>query len=630
MFRDTLFSLRRAASVAVLLCVSALQSHAADTLDAAAIRMREHVKTLASSEMQGRGSGSEGNRKAAQYIVDYFQKAGLKPIGASYLQEFPIQTSVKLGSENRAQIDILVVPEGVTKDKGKLQTIKWQAGREYTPLAFSKDTTVTAPVVFAGYGITSKEQNYDDYADVDVAGKFVIVLRGTPEYTDMRKKFSEQNKKDQANDPHSSFTDYSSLRYKALNARQHGAVGIMFVSPQGDSADVLLPVHLERGGSNSGIVVLHAKRSVLGRIFTKSKSVYKAEEKIIATKKPASFQLEDVTITVSADIEPVMEKTANVIAMIPGSDPELSKQYIVVGAHFDHLGLGGEGSLHSSKEPAIHYGADDNASGTAAVIELAQRLSAQPLPRSVILMAFSGEEMGLLGSKFYTEHPSIPLSETVFMLNMDMIGRMKANKLNIHGAGTAQEFEALIKSKAEPLGLSISTAADGFGPSDHTSFYLKEVPVLFLFTGLHEDYHRPTDTWEKINYAGQSKVVQFAEDILRSIGSTPKRLVYTKVESSSQSRSTQFNVYIGTLPDYSDHPKGMRLTGVRAGSPAEKAGLKEGDVIIKVGSIDVKNVYDYTHSLSTLKAGEKVKIDVLRGPKEDQKVTLDLVPEARK
>ncbi len=628
MFRDTLFSLRRTASLVVLFCVSVLQGHAADTLDPVAVRLRDHVKILASDEMQGRGSGTEGNRKAAQYIAEQFKKAGLQPIGGSYLQEFPIQTSVKLGKENRAQVDILVVPEGLSKEQGRLQTIKWQAGREYTPMAFSKDTTITAPVVFAGYGITAKEQSYDDYANVDVTDKLVIVLRGTPEYTDMRKKFSEKNKG--GDDPHGNFNDYSSLRYKALNARQHGAVGIMYVSPQGDSADVLLPVQLERGGSNSGIVVIHTKRSILGRIFTKNKSVYKAEEKIIATKKPASFLLEDVTITVAADLEPVMEQTANVIGMIPGSDPELSQQYIVVGAHFDHLGMGGEGSLHASHEPAIHYGADDNASGTAGAIELSSRLAANPLPRSVIVMAFSGEEMGLLGSKFYTEHPSIPLSKTMFMLNMDMIGRMKNEKLNIHGSGTAKEFDELIKSKAEPLGLSISTSADGFGPSDHTSFYLKEIPVMFLFTGLHEDYHRPTDTWDKLNYPGQAKTVQFAEDILRSVGSNSTKLTYTKVESSSQSRSTQFNVYIGTMPDYSDHPKGMRLTGVRAGSPAEKAGLKEGDVIVKVGEIDVKNVYDYTHSLSMMKAGEKVKVEILRGPKEDQRLTLDLTPEARK
>lgn len=621
-----LSSLRQLLVCACLVCISALPALSADTLSPLAQRLREHVKYLASEQLEGRGTGSEGNRKAAEYIMNQFKKAGLKPLGSSYLQEFPVQTNVGIGPGNTAQVGLLIVPEGMSKSQGRLQSIKWQVGREYTPLAFSDDTTVSAPVVFAGYGITAKEAKYDDYEGLNAEGKFVIVLRGTPEYGDLNSKFSEKK----ASDPHSQFANFSSMRYKALNARQHGAVGIMFVSPQGDSADVLLPLSMERSGSHSGIVAIHAQRSVLAKIFTKTKSIFKAEEKIIATKKPASFELEDVLLAVTVDLSPVMEKTANVVGVVPGSDPELAKEYMVIGAHFDHLGWGHEGSLYAGKQPAIHFGADDNASGTAGLIELASQIAANPLPRTVVFTAFSGEEMGLLGSAFYVKNPSVALDQTVFMMNMDMIGRLKDKKLNIHGTGTADGFEDLVKAKAAPLGLNISTSADGFGPSDHTSFYVKDIPVLFLFTGLHEDYHRPSDTWEKINYAGEATVVEYAHSLLQTIGTNPKRPDFIKVKSSSsENRSTAFSVYVGTIPDYSDHPKGLRITGVRENSPAEKSGMKDGDVIIKFGDIDVKNVYDYTHALSTLKPGDKVKVIVLRGPNEDQKVTLDLTVAAR-
>lgn len=621
-----LSSLRQLLVCACLVCISALPALSADTLSPLAQRLREHVKYLASEQLEGRGTGSEGNRKAAEYIMNQFKKAGLKPLGSSYLQEFPVQTNVGIGPGNTAQVGLLIVPEGMSKSQGRLQSIKWQVGREYTPLAFSDDTTVSAPVVFAGYGITAKEAKYDDYEGLNAEGKFVIVLRGTPEYGDLNSKFSEKK----ASDPHNQFANFSSMRYKALNARQHGAVGIMFVSPQGDSADVLLPLSMERGGSHSGIVAIHAQRSVLAKIFTKTKSIFKAEEKIIATKKPASFELEDVLLAVTVDLSPVMEKTANVVGVVPGSDPELAKEYMVIGAHFDHLGWGHEGSLYAGKQPAIHFGADDNASGTAGLIELASQIAANPLPRTVVFTAFSGEEMGLLGSAFYVKNPSVALDQTVFMMNMDMIGRLKDKKLNIHGTGTADGFEDLVKAKAVPLGLNISTSADGFGPSDHTSFYVKDIPVLFLFTGLHEDYHRPSDTWEKINYAGEATVIEYASSLLQTIGTNPKRPDFIKVKSSSsENRSTAFSVYVGTIPDYSDHPKGLRITGVRENSPAEKSGMKDGDVIIKFGDIDVKNVYDYTHALSTLKPGDKVKVIVLRGPNEDQKVTLDLTVTAR-
>jgi len=334
----------------------------------------------------------------------------------------------------------------------------------------------------------------------------------------------------------------------------------------------------------------------------------------------------------------------------------------VIGAHYDHLGRGGEGSL-APREGEIHHGADDNASGVAGLIELVRMLSTQNpgARRTIIFIAFSGEEEGLIGSSYYVNYPIIPLSNTVAMINMDMIGRMKERNLIIGGVGTAQEWRSLIDSDNVVKGVEVSvngTAAsasltlnlptvtggngvtvdagrqftltlnqDGYGPSDHSSFYAKQVPVLFFWTGTHEDYHKPSDTADKINYEGEARIVSFVANVIRDIDKSDKRPTYSVAKSESQGRSTGFRVFLGTIPNYADSNDGLKLDGVRDDSPAAKAGLKAGDKIVKMAGHEVKNVYDYTYALGEMKAGQEYDVEIVRG---SEHLTLKITPAARK
>ena len=357
----------------------------------------------------------------------------------------------------------------------------------------------------------------------------------------------------------------------------------------------------------------------------------------------------------------------NVVGILPGSDPKLKNETIVIGAHYDHLGMGGEGSGSLSARPGIHHGADDNASGVAGLLELARMLTSQnPKPRRTIMfIAFSGEEEGLIGSNYYVNHPIVPLTSTVAMINMDMIGRLKEKKLIIGGVGTAQEWRSMIDADNSVQGMTVSlnspisaasatlSAAlpivlgsngqpvvtldpakpfdltlneDGYGPSDHSSFYAKQVPVLFFWTGNHEDYHKPSDTADKINYEGEARVVSFAERIVRDVDRSDKRPTYTVAKSESQGRSTGFRVYLGTIPNYADSNDGLKLDGVRDDSPAAKAGLKAGDKIVKMAGREVKNVYDYTYALGEMKAGQEYEVEVVRG---SERLTLKITPAKR-
>jgi hypothetical protein len=634
-----------------------------DSLSPTALRLREAVKYLASDELAGRAPGTDGNEKALRYIVNAFRANGLTNLDTSYFQRFPVLTSVTLGRGNKAVLKfrsssvigsatgsainsatsgtananvsaVATPPKLRTKSGAKVNLppkSAWELGTDYMPLAFSEDSAVSAGLVFVGYGISAKELGYDDYANADVRGKIVIALRGTPE----------------SNNPHSAYQKFAALRSKALNAREHGAVAIIFVNSSADfvgANDDLPALRLDRTG-NSGIVAIQAKCAAINAIFASvlpasvsaamsaTTTLQSLEAKIAASKQPSSFALPNVTLTLSTDLDHTERMAANVIGWVRGTDTALAGEYIVVGAHCDHLGMGEENSLYTGKEPKIHYGADDNASGTAGMLELAAAIAQRPLRRSVLFMAFNAEESGLLGSQWYCKHPLVSLDRCAFMLNMDMIGRMKGNALSVHGTGTSSRWETLVDSLGRLHQFAISKSADGFGPSDHASFYAKNLPVLFLFTGIHEDYHKPSDTWDKINYPGQAAVVRFAEDVLRTADVNSAKPDFVKVQTTQVQRSTGFRVYVGTIPDYSDHPKGMRITGVREGSPAQKAGLQEGDVIIKLGESRIKNVYDYTYALGNYKAGDKTTVVVLRETSVGEpakELALELMFEVRK
>lgn len=577
-------------------------------------RLTAHAKYLASDELEGRKMGTEGNRKAAQYIANYFMDINVKPFGESYLQEFPVITEVHLGKNNSVSFEVNSPMKGSGSKSQTAKKMSWTIGDQFTPLGFSSNASVSGNVVFAGYGITmdTEDQKYDDYASVDATGKIALILRGSPE----------------DDNPHSKFIPFETLRYKATNAREHGASAVVFIGAEEDSAEELMSLQPDRSSNKSGIVAIHAKRSEIQSLLPADKNLTTLVSTIKETKEPASFDVDAVKMNITVELENVERPTANVIGYVPGTNPNLSNEYIVVGAHFDHLGWGPENSRYEGTEPAIHHGADDNASGTSAMMELARIVAENPLYRPTIFMGFTGEEFGLLGSAYYCRNPLVPLEKTIFMLNLDMIGRMEENKVNVHGTGTSSRWDSLIDSLAQMHVLEISTSSDGWGPSDQTSFYAEKIPVLFLFTGLHDDYHRPSDTWEKLEYAGIEKLVEFSESIIRSVGQNPEEPDFVETSSPGARRSMAFRVYVGTIPDYSDNPKGLRLSGVRAESPAEKGGMHGGDIMIKFGEIEIKTIYDYTYALGKYKPGETIDVMVLRG-ENDEQITLKLTLEKR-
>jgi len=387
-------------------------------------------------------------------------------------------------------------------------------------------------------------------------------------------------------------------------------------------------------------------------------------EAFITPAMVTSLPLRGATLSVSVDIVRREVPAYNVVGIHDGSDPTLKNEVIIIGAHYDHLGRGGEGSL-APKEGEIHHGADDNASGVAGVLELARIFSEQQSrpQRTIVFIAFSGEEEGLLGSNYYVNHPIVPLANTVAMFNMDMIGRMRNNKLIVGGVGTAQEWRSVIASEnLDSQSISVAEVAnpsrtpgkvtavigangqmssaivhaqrfdltlseDGFGPSDHSSFYAKQIPVLFFWTGSHEDYHKPSDTADKINYKDESRILNLVSRVVLDIDSNDKRPVYAVAKSESTGRSIGFRVYLGTIPNYADSGDGLLLDGVRDDSPAAKAGIKAGDRIVKLAGRDVHNVYDYTYALGEMKAGQEYEVELLRGR---ERLKLKLTPVARK
>lgn len=572
-------------------------------------RIYDHIKYLASDSCAGRAPGTRGIENAAAYIVDQFKMAPAMPAGREgYLDTFRMTTGVKLGTQNSVSFNVVIERPGIPLEQTKPTKIAWKLGTDYQPWGFSESGNVSGNIVFAGYGLSTS--TYDDYAGVDVKGKIVIVLRGLPKW----------GAKDEA------LKQLASLRSKATVARDKGAVAIAFVNEMGDSADVLARFGMDRLGKNSGIIALQVRRTPCAKVFPpKGTTLYAAELAIEKTKKPQSFELVNTSAEITTSLVFEESLTRNVIGLVPGTDPVLSTEYVVVGAHYDHLGMGDENSLASSPQPSIHYGADDNASGTAGLIELAHRIAKDPPKRSVLFMAFSGEEKGLLGSKHWVSNPTIAIERVVAMINLDMIGRLKDGKLNVQGLGTSPEWPAVVDSAKKDLPLTVTTTADGFGPSDHSSFTSKGIPVLFYFTGLHSDYHRPSDTWDKTNPDGEATVLTMVERSLRMISNATVRPAFTKgaeKPAPNQSSSIALKVTFGVVPDYADDPQGLRISGTKPGSPAEKAGLEGDDIITALGATQIKNIYDLMAALGTFKPGDQTEVVFLRdGKKMKKKVT---------
>jgi aminopeptidase YwaD len=629
-------------------------------------RLRTHINYLASDKLEGRRTGSEGANLAAEYIAKEFSRYGLqRSIGYDtpgmsileadspnrYLQKFPYLAGVELGATNSLSIRF-----------GRGPATDLRVAEDWMPLGFSSNSQLDATEpVFVGYGITAAEFNYDDYANNRAKGRVAVALSGTSE----------------GDNPHGQFARYEDARWKAIAARNAGAKALMIVAREPSlKEDRLARLRFDNSAGEAGIAVIVISQQLATRLF----AVDSMAPLVAAADQWAKPHNASTTIPIaSSAIEHLVinvvrreVEAANVVGIVNGFDPVLKNEVIVIGAHYDHLGRGGEGSL-APRAGDIHHGADDNASGTAGLLELARIFSSyEHRPRrTLVFIAFSGEEEGLLGSSYYVDHPLRPLENTVAMINMDMIGRMKNNKLIVGGVGTAEGWRKLIDSSAKFWGIGVTptpdtygavlpgtltanptrsgttttnstgtTAAldsirsldltlneDGYGPSDHSSFYRKKVPVLFLWTGTHEDYHKPSDTADKINYEDEAHILSFVERIIRSIDASDARPVYTVAKNESQGRTMGFRVYLGTIPNYADSGDGLLLDGVRDDSPAAKAGIKAGDRVVKLAGREVHNVYDYTYALGEMKAGQEYEVELVRGA---ERMKLTITPAARK
>ena len=553
--------------------------------------LHHHIAFLASDALEGRKPGTPQSKQAADYIATHFASLGLTPLGDAGYQYFDVVTSVYLGDNN-------------SLNSGNVQGT---AGQDFTPTVFSANDSLAAPLAFAGYGfqIDQDSLKWDSYAGVDVQDKWVILLMGNPEPEAHVSKFD----------------DFSSLRHKLLIARDHGAAGVIFVNGQKyDEADELMDLLIDRNFSRAALPVIQAKRSLVDQLLTAgSHTIADLERQLMLRLEPASF-VTDQIVSISTEVLQQEVRTQNLIALLPGSDPELKDEYILVGAHYDHLGWGGKGS--GSRRPdttAIHNGADDNASGTAAVLEIAERLALQKTAprRSVLFMCFGAEEMGLLGSKFFTAHPLIDLKSVKFMVNLDMVGRLDPvqRTLTIGGSGTAHGMDTYLAEMAEGRNFKLATTPDGYGPSDHASFYVEDIPVLFFFTGITEEYHTPADDIETINFKGEKLIADFATDLILGLASMKAPFEFQEAgPKSPPTTGKRGKVKMGIIPEFAAaSTDGFLIAGVVGGGPAALAGLEKGDVMIALDGRSVKNVYDYMGRMAEIKPGQRITVEVLRG-----------------
>lgn len=577
-------------------------------------RINQIGSYLSSDELEGRFTGSAGNYKAGEFIIEQFKKIGLKPLNNSYKNEFLYSAGLSLEPSSFVSFKYTVQKPGLPPEMWKTLERRWNAGTDWLPVGFSSDGEVSGPLVFAGYGVTAKEINYDDYENIDVKGKIVIVLVDSAEHLPKQERFMQ----------------YSTRRYKAQNAKEHGAIAIIFVKTQSDSANVFQPLSHD-ANKNLGIIAIQANRTQIAAFFPKNLNLYPVEMEMNQTKKPKSFEIPYTSVTINVKTTTIEKTVFNVLGYVAGTDPTKANEYLVVGAHYDHIGWGEYNSKYKGRQKMIHNGADDNASGVAGLIELAARIVENPLKRPVIFVAFNCEEIGQTGSARFIENSPIHFEKFAFMMNFDMIGRLKDNKINVFGYATALGFPEMIDSIAILDTITVLRSADGYGPSDHSNFYAKNIPVLFFFTGVHLDYHTPFDDWEKINVSGILKVVRFSESILRTIGNAENKPTFKKVseDRGSFEQPTEkgyAKVWFGIIPAFEDNEYGLKVNGLTPGSPAEKFGIKTDDIITSINSDGVKNLGDFNSVLKKYSPGDEVRVSLLRNGKP---ININLVLSSR-
>ncbi|MCC9609013.1 M20/M25/M40 family metallo-hydrolase [Blastopirellula sp. JC732] len=654
-----------AALVACPVLVSPLMAENEAAIKAAESRIRDHVGFLASDELEGRGVGTTGLNKASQFMAGQLTALGLDmtAVGGKPFQTFEVVTEAKLGPDDKNTLK-LVGPEA--KEAAPLEL-----GKQFNPLAAGGSGKFDLPIVFVGYGITAPDLMYDDYADIDVKGKAVLMLRKEPQ--------------GDPHNPHSPFggphpSRHATFSRKISNAYQQGAAAVIMVnnldeietrvedqqnvwntavadmakvqaeydaladdapeekkielrdkltdlaktiSESGaklkEGTDEVLPfMGAGSDESHPNLPVYFALRSAIDPVVKKAlnNSLADLEAKINEAKKPHSAVLADWKAVGETDVIREKAEISNVIGVLHGEGP-LADEIILIGAHYDHIGYGGEGSL-APWTHEIHNGADDNASGAVALLETARKIvgrDGKP-KRTIVFIGFTGEERGLLGSAYYVKHPVFDLEKTVAMLNMDMVGRLTDDKLIISGSGTAKEFESLIDKLNEEYKFAVTKDPGGFGPSDHASFYAKEIPVMHFFTGTHDDYHRPSDDVEKLDIAGIRRIASMLADAAIAVDAMPAPPEYVAIAPESTERRTGSRPYFGSIPDFSVVGQGYALQGVSPDSPAAKAGMKAGDIIVKLGDNKIAGLEDFDGALRGYKAGDKAKVTIMRSGME--------------
>ena len=556
--------------------------------------LKQHVSYLASDKLKGRLTGSNGDSLAAEYIRGELKQSGLKPLYDNGFQHFKVTDKIITGLANTLTF----------KGSSLNQNI------DFAPLGFSQNGAFKSEVVFVGYGFEINEDSlkWNDYSDVSVKGKIAMILRGDPEIEK----------------PASPFIKYSRDRDKALQAKDNGACAVIFVSGKTfDADDKFEP--LVKGELSVGIPSIHISRKIANLLLdTKKLTIEDLEKKLNDTRKPYAFET-NVVISGQSEVIETTLPTRNVVMEISGSDKILKNEFVVIGAHFDHLGMGGPGS--GSRVPdtlGIHHGADDNASGVAMVLGLARELaeSRKNLKRSIIVLAFSGEEEGLLGSKRFLDSSGIDPAKVNAMVNLDMVGRLTENtRVQVGGVGTSDVFRKLIYDSCDTTEMKLSLTDEGYGPSDHASFYGRNIPVLFVTTGAHLDYHTPSDTWEKINYPGMVTISELSYKIITDLANNPKLVFKEAGPKTGSSRGTRRKgITLGIMPDFAGNVKnGLRADLVTPGKPAALGGMQKGDIITFINGKPVNNIQDYMFRLNQLKRGETISVEVLR---RNEKVVL--------
>ena len=571
----------------------------------------QHIRYLASDELEGRGNGTPGLEKAAEYIEKHLRAAGLEPAGdnGTFFQTFEITTGISVEPGN---VFTLRAARGATT---------FEIGRDYSLLSTSRDQSTGASfaVVFAGYGISAPALHYDDYTGIDATGKAVLMFTHEPQENDPSSAFEGQTN-----------TTHSSMLRKVEVARSHGAAAIVLMD------DTRHRVQTDRYRSwlrdpqaeDYGLPIFFVSRDRVQQALGTSLNLAAVSRDIDRDLTPQSRPLGEVSVTAVDRTARVRRPVRNVVGMLKGSDPSVQSEVVVVGAHYDHLGRSARFSMSTNSTGQIHHGADDNASGTAAILEMAKSAaeSRADFRRSVIFMTFAGEELGLLGSSYYASHPFVPLEKTVAVINLDMVGRA-GGRILVDGLANSPSIEEDLKTAQALIGIKLSAlkGSAGAGASDDATFNLKKIPAVNFFSGFHADYHRPTDTWEKVDAAGGASVADLALALAQQLANRKERPEFIDTiqedhgtssgDSGSVGPVVGYGPYFGSVPDFADDGQGVKFADVRAGSPAAKAGFRTGDVMTSFGGAPIKTLYDFTFALRDRKPGDKVDVTVMRDGK---------------